>query len=110
MAVDYICAVLVLWLIGYIVNLRQPEQKEDGEGWGSLWLLPLTAGKMFRAGQYKTRAQRVGTVVVALAIWLVAVVVLSGMVDQFRHGGLPGDCPAGQHLQGGQGGGEQYCE
>ena len=100
-------AAVLLWAIGWLVkNGKHPD--ESGESLADVALLPFSMVRIYHAGQYKRTRARVMTVVIALAMWAFAVWIVGGMVHQY----LPyaGSCPPGQHLAGGQGGGEQYCE
>ena len=110
MTTDYIYAVFALWVLGFIAKQMSPDQAKDPKSLANVALLPWTVGSMYAAGEHESRRDRVLAVAVFAIVWVLAVAIASGMVHEFRAGNLPGSCPAGQHLEGGQGGGEQSCE
>jgi hypothetical protein len=111
---EFVLVALAVWAIGLFLRRRESADPKARNPFGiqgsDIFLMPFSLRSAYvNAGtEYEKASERIANVVFCAVLWLVGVAILSSLVHDYGY--IFGGCPDGQHLRGGQGGGEQYCE
>jgi hypothetical protein len=110
---EFTITVILVWALGWFLRQREAGAgplSPDGIRASDVLLMPFSIRSAYvHAGsEYSKVRERIANVAFCAVVWLVGVAILASLVHTYGPG--LGSCPAGTHLQGGQGGGEQFCE
>lgn len=112
--VQFIVVAFASWVLGLILRSGEDPNsarvQHSGRG-SDFFLLPFTVVSVYRQqvkdNDLRHWYEKIATIAFMVGFWMFLVFMAGVLWDAAAQWGA---CPSGQHLQGGQGGGEQFCE